>query len=238
MKTLKSYFLFIYLGLFCCNFGFASIQNEPIGLFNKIWIRDGIQVVLQKGIVPKVEVSSDKDTEKSIGIQNTNGKLIIKQKDSWSNFLLRKLKPSNESLKVIVTFTNINEIFISGASSVESTDMIDSENLLILVSGASKVNLQTKSNWLSLNLSGSSYCKISGSCTKLNIKSTEASRVFARNLLSSDVSINLTEASNAEVYAKNNLALNISGASILKYKTETTTKISKTISGASTVIKL
>ncbi|HMZ94194.1 MAG TPA: DUF2807 domain-containing protein, partial [Chitinophagales bacterium] len=162
----------------------------------------------------------------------------IKQKDSWSSFLFRKLKPSNEPLKVIVTYTNINEIFISGASSVESTDILESENLLILVSGASRANLQTKSNWLSLNLSGSSYCKVTGSCTKLNIKSTEASRVFARNLLSSDVSINLTEASNAEVYAKNNLALNISGASILKYKTETTTKISKTISGASTVIKL
>ena len=238
MKTLKSYFLLIYFGLSCCYFGFASVQNESVGVFNKVWIRDGIQVVLQKGTIPRVEFPSDKNADKSIGIQNANGKLIIKQKDSWSNFLLRKLKPSKVPLKVIVTFTNINEIFISGASSVESTDMIDSENLLILVSGASKVNLQTKSNWLSLNLSGSSYCKISGSCTKLNIKSTEASRVFARNLLSSDVSIHLTEASNAEVYAKNNLALNISGASILKYKTETTTKISKTISGASTVIKL
>ena len=53
-----------------------------------------------------------------------------------------------------------------------------------------------------------------------------------------DEIIRAWEFEDAEIYAKNNLALNITGASILKYKTETTTKISKTISGASTIIKL
>lgn len=41
---------------------------------------------MQKGTIPRVEIPSDKNADKSIGIQNANGKLIIKQKDSWWSF--------------------------------------------------------------------------------------------------------------------------------------------------------
>lgn len=232
-------FFFLLFTCFCLT-SFSSTSTSqivPISNFSTLLVQNGLTVVLQKGTSPSVKIDADNRIIDYVHVLNNGGKLSIKIKENKFGSIPIKLKHPElaKAIRITVTYNTIFDIFVSGGSNLSTKEPIIANKLLVIVSGSSKVNLQTDVSWLSLNSSGASTCNISGKSSKLNIKCTGASKIYAKNLISKTTDVNLSGASIAEVYAKDELKLTISGASSLKYKAESNTKILKNITGISSV---
>jgi len=121
---------------------------------------------------------------------------------------------TSNPLKVRVSAPDINDIDASGVAKV-SLSAVNTDELRIHTSGASKVN-------------------VNGEAAKLFVKVSGASKIEADSLKAIDAEINASGASNVSVFASGELLTDASGASKITYSGNPKS-IDKHSSGASSV---
>ena len=119
--------------------------------------------------------------------------------------------------KVIVGYTQLDEIEVSGASSVKTKDTLRAGNLQVNTSGASVCKLMVVAQHISCTTSGASSTTLSGSATQLTADVSGASSLKALDLQTQEAAINTSGVSGAKVNASKKLSGNTSGSSSLKY---------------------
>lgn len=233
--------IFIFLCVFVSSKAYSteiSSKTSLIDDFNTLLVQDALEVILKKSNTNKVVVETEADFQDNIIIQNNNKKLSLKIKEDKNNSSLKKIFASQPKVRIYVYYKNIEEIFLSGASTLSSTEEIEHKSLLLILSGASVANLNCNVDWLSVNCTGASRCTLAGKSEKLNLKCTGASNINSKNLSSNIVDADVSGASDVSLSAIKEMKIIAAGASNVKYKVQYGTKISKTISGASNVNKI
>jgi hypothetical protein len=104
----------------------------------------------------------------------------------------------------------------SGASSIELADMQSGE-LELLISGASRITGSINSGNGSFNISGVSTLEISGSGGNLEVTGSSASSVILREFIAGNISVSYSGATSGSVNANGELDVLLSGASSLRY---------------------
>ncbi|MDV2988760.1 MAG: DUF2807 domain-containing protein [Dehalogenimonas sp.] len=104
----------------------------------------------------------------------------------------------------------------SGASSVELADMQSGE-LELLISGASRITGSINSGNGSFNISGVSTLEISGSGGNLVVTGSSVSSVILREFIAGNISVSYSGATSGSVNANGELDVLLSGASSLRY---------------------
>jgi hypothetical protein len=206
-------------------------ENREVGSFSRIVISDAIQVVITPGDVESVTVEAEDNILPLVTIETGGDKLNIKMKEMQSI-------TTDIGVKVYVTYKQLAELFVSGASRLSATGTVKGEKLLLILSGASQADLDVQLQWLSVNCSDASKGVISGNTEKLNIQCSSASNLNAQKLASKEADADASGASNITLQTKNKLNIMASGASVVRYQCDPTTVISRDISGASTVTAL
>lgn len=189
----------------------AQVRN--VGSFNKIRVSSAINLYLSQGTTQGVAVSSEdaKITERII-TEVSNGVLkIYVENGAWNGW-----NWSNKHLKAYVTFTNLEMLDASGASSIELTDPITVSDFKLLLSGASNIKGVVKGTDLKFELNGASNGKLDVTATSLNISQSGASN-FRGNINTSTLDFDVSGASVTDVDGKSNdLKIEASGASNFK----------------------
>lgn len=182
-------------------------QDRNTPGFNAIEAGSAFFIKLSQGDALQVTVETDDNFLDQIETEVHDNKLIISSG-----------KMNNPSaLKVYITVPDLESIEINGAARIESTGKLIFPNFAIDASGASKATLQIESQILRSSISGASRVILSGSAAQHTTDVSGASKLDAIKLSTLSTTANVSGASKAQIYARNELNADVSGAASLTY---------------------
>jgi Putative auto-transporter adhesin, head GIN domain len=138
------------------------------------------------------------------------------------------------NMKVDITMPTLSAVDFSGATTAEVGNF-NTNTFNAILSGASKLNLDVKTQKMNIDISGASQFNPYGNAQKISGDLSGASQLNAFGLLSDEMNVSVSGASNARVDVVKYLKVSASGASKVRYRGNPTTEISA--SGASIVEK-
>jgi len=230
-----------------------SKQERKVDAFTKIDVSSAITVYLSQGSINSVTIETDASKIDKIITKVSGGKLIIKREEGHEN----RNYWHDVNVVAYVTVIKLDELKISGSSSVKAETPIESESILLNMSGASHLKMELiASNHLETNLSGASFAdiqikaksidselsgastlKFNGNAENQKIETSGASSYKAFDLLSKKAEVEASGASNIEINVNEEVRGKASGASSLKYKGNPT-KSDTDASGGSSIKKV
>lgn len=200
-------------------------EERAVSNFNKLDIGGAFKVYLSQGDQEKLVLEADQEELKDIVTEVTGGKLKIYTKSDWSTRF--------HEMTIWLTFKELESIDFSGAVEVTGEGTLNFSDLDMDISGAAELQLTMKANKLDAEFSGASEVDFSGNIKTGHIELSGASDFDSQNLEFVDLSIEVSGASEAKVWATNTLDIDASGASTIRYKGSP--KVSIDESGASSV---
>lgn len=182
------------------------------GSFHGIKIGGGMQLFLSQHESNSVAVSAtDPEARDHIVTDVKNGILHISYDGKGWN-------TGNKKLKVYVSFSSLESIEASGASTVQVAGTIKVPSFSIEVSGASDFKGAVDVDKLKLELSGASDVKLQGTAREARIQSSGASDIRAYDLLIDKCTAHASGASDIQITVNKELAAQASGASDINWK--------------------
>ena len=166
-----------------------------------------------------VEIVSGNNEYAAVTIdENLMEYLIFKQNGSTLTIGLENNNSySDYEFNAEIVVPGIRKIEAAGAVSTAIYNFSSDENFEANFSGASELEGELTASNVILILTGASTVNLSGSCKNLNIDASGASEIDLEQFESGNVDINLTGASAALIFSNGTIKANLSGASILSY---------------------
>jgi hypothetical protein len=179
-----------------------------------------------------IEIEANKNLQQFIIVEKSNGKLNIKLENNIH------IHGGNMVLKAhIITKNPISSVSAKGASLITFVNTLQADIVYFKLTGASSIDGSIESNMLDAEVEGASSLILKGMTTRLNGRLTGASLLSNFDLITNDVDLHLSGASNSSITAKNNIDLVASGASVLRYKGNAIEN-NINLSGASQIINM
>lgn len=161
-----------------------------------------------------VRLEGDENDLDDVYLSQTGDELEIrygKNTDWWKS---RKLK---DKVKVFIEMPELEYLKATGACDGEIRDFTEADMSLEL-DGASKLWADVTVQYLEVDLEGASELTLVGSGDDLKADLVGASELNAYNYSVDDAEVNVSGASTAKVYVKNELEADASGASKIRYR--------------------
>jgi hypothetical protein len=236
-KLFTSISLFVLFGLFATlstgcwavpedrSTGSFIKEDRNVSNFSKLDIGGAFKVYLAQGDQEKLTIEADDNELKDIVTEVVGNTLKIYTKSDWNT--------RYHDMTIWITFKSLDHIDFSGAVEVTGEGTLNFGDLNMDVSGAAEIQMAIKAEKFDAEFSGASEVDFSGTCTKGYFELSGASDFDAQDLEFTELSIEVSGASEAKVWATGSLNIDASGASDIRYKGAP--KISIDESGASSV---
>jgi hypothetical protein len=212
--------------------GNGVIKTKKISLsqFNDINVNGAIHVFVKQDSVFSANIVADENLLEYVEVDATYRHVLnVNEKRGF------RLSPS-QPIRVYVTSPSIHIFDASGASSITSENLLNTDSLVyIKASGASNISLYISAGKTDADIAGASHLNLKGRSGELNITASGASNVKCFDLSSDKVLVDVAGASKAQVNFAVSLDAKASGASSILYKGEG--QVSKNATGASSIEK-
>jgi len=185
-------------------------EDRAVSHFTKLEIGGAYKVLLSQGDQEKLVIEADKDEIGEIVTEVVGNKLKIYTKSGWGKRF--------HEMTIYLTFKDLEYIDFSGAVEVNADIALTFSELEMDVSGAAEIDLEMKADKYTAEFSGASEINFRGSCKTGYIEISGASELRAEDLQFEELTLDLSGASEAKVFATNKLRIDASGASEIKYK--------------------
>jgi hypothetical protein len=185
-------------------------EVRTVGNFSKLDIGGAFKVYLSQGNEEKLEIEADSKEMSEVVTEVVGNKLKIHTKPGWGQRF--------HDMTIYLTFKNLDYIDFSGAVEVKADSPLTFNELEMDVSGAAEINMDFKAEKYTAEFSGASELDFRGSCKSGSIELSGASELKAEGLQFEELSLDLSGASEAKVFAAKKLRIDASGASEVKYK--------------------
>ena len=202
-------------------------ETRDVSGFHGIEVGGAFEVILIKANKEKVVLEMDDNLLPYVSTKVFGGILEIDNKKDFRN-------PTE--LKVTIYYKSIDEIDLSGAASIYSEDIIKTESLEVEASGASDIELKLDVAFLEADFSGASKVEFSGRAESVEVEASGATVYRAIDLETESCEIDASGASVARIWVTEELSLEASGASSVRYKGSPSIDLIS-ISGAASVRK-
>jgi hypothetical protein len=140
-------------------------------------------------------------------------------------------------LKAYVNAKYLESLNASGGSDVKITETLHSNRFDADLSGGSKLIASVIANTMSVSESGGSYVDLDGELESLTINSSGGSKFYSYDLVSSNLNCDISGGGKVELTVNNELNVNASGGSTIRYKGAGIIRSSQ-VSGGSEVRKI
>ena len=210
--------------------GHIQTETRTASSFNSVDVSGAIDVYVKQDSVSSIKVETDENLLQYIDVQNDNGTLYIHQmKGFW-------LKPTR-SIKVYVSGSNFKRFEASGACDIISENKVTgTEGIDIDLSGASDVKMELKAPKVYAELSGAGTIELKGETKDFTVKGSGSTDIKCFELMAENVSIKISGAGDADVFASVKLDVRVSGAGSVQYRGNA--NVSQSVSGAGSVKKV
>lgn len=239
---MKKSFYIVYLLLFavficsitsCINN--ASLQGNgkiikkeiQVGEFNKIEISGIINVYITQGTAAKLEIETDENLIEFIDAKVRSKKLKIKEK---------KIVSSTKGINIYLTITTLDQITLSGYTSLISSDKLNFDKIAIEASGSSKIKMDINGVDMNTQLSGNSIVELYGNIYTAGINASGSANIDASNLNVDDLKLEVSGSAVAKVNVISKFDVEASGSAQVEY--QGTPDMKQEVSGTGTVTKI
>lgn len=205
-------------------------KDFALSSFDRVELNNAFFVTIVKSTESKVSAKGSGDDIDDLEVTVTNGKLDIRYDKRIRIKQLKRYK-----MELVVYTPNITEIDAKSASDTEISGFGTLNTFFANVSGASVLRLKNTIKSLTADISGASRIVIPMSVENVDAELSGASNLDGFEANSTEVFLELSGASKAEVSASKTLNVKASGASKVFYKGEP--KITEDLSGGSKVSK-
>ena len=189
--------------------GKVKRETRNVGKFTEIEVGGGFNVHLKQDDKEGLIVEADANLLDFIVTRVEGKELIIKTSKSISNF---------KKMDIYITYTQLEEINVSGACDLDAENTVKAEFLGIDASGASDIDLEIECDGLNIEASGSSDIDLRGNAEITEYDISGASDVNAVNLYTKRCKIECSGASSIKVNVSKKLEVSASGASSVGYR--------------------
>ena len=143
--------------------------------FTKIDASGGLDVYLTKSTSTAVKVQADDNIQNIILTEIKNGTLYIHTSEAIGKA---------NSKKVLVNFTQLNEINSSSGADIHTTNFILSDNMVLNASSGSDQFLSVKAENIKCSASSGADIKLTGTTTTINADASSGADINAKKLIS------------------------------------------------------
>jgi hypothetical protein len=185
-------------------------EEREVKSFSSLDIGGAFTVILAQGNEEQLILEADAEEIGDIITEVVGNELRIYTKPGWNG--------NYSDMTIYLTFKSLDDIDFSGAVEVESQGVLSFDGLTMDVSGAAEIDLDFNASRFDAEFSGASELELTGKCDKGYIEVSGASEINAEAMEFTDLAIELSGASEAEVFARGELKIDASGASSVKYK--------------------
>ena len=207
----------------------ATVVREAHG-FNSIDVSSSINVYVKQDSAESVKVVVDDNLQPYIHVSVQNGVLVIEQERNTS------LRPTS-GIRVYVSAPAFVLFKASGACNYYTENKVSATDAIkIDLSGASDAKMEIMAPKITADISGAGSVILSGETKDLSLDASGASSFKCMGMMAENVAVDLSGASNAEVFASVKLDVDASGASGVTYKGNAA--VNQKTSGASSIKKV
>jgi hypothetical protein len=200
-------------------------EERAVSSFNSIEIGGAFEVILAQGNDESLVLEAGENIMDKIITEVTGKTLkIYTEKGCCRN-------PGR--MAVYLTFVDLEFMGISGACELMNEGSISLDNLEMDLSGASEITMNMELDRLEMDLSGASEIDFEGSCGQVYIDASGASEMDALNFRVGSMFIDASGASDCKIYVTDELQVEASGATTVRYKGNP--EVSSSESGVSTI---
>ena len=231
IKTIALLLTLLSITLTSCDFGVTGNGNveertENIKDFTQLEIEGNFDVFLTQAKEPGLRIEADENLQDIIRVRQDGDRLKIE----CDEHILRAKKKS-----LHISFTDLAKLELVGAVDLRGETPIEVTSLRIQCSGAIDMDLELLAERLRLDVSGAANCDLEGQVEEVSLELSGAGDFNAIDLRADKMTIVLSGAAKARVYATEELNVVMSGAGSVKYKGDP--EIRKTISGIGSLRK-
>jgi hypothetical protein len=210
--------------------GNVSAETRTASNFNSISVSDAVDVYVSQDSTYSVRIETDKNLMEYVEISEEGGVLDIGIKKGVNT------KPS-KGINVFVSAPEFRKLSASGACDIVSTTRLTSTgSLSVKVTGAGEAVLDVSVPTVNVDLTGASKLRMKGETKELDVDGTGSSDIECFDLMAENVSVSITGAGDASVFASVNLDVRVTGSGSVKYKGSPS--VNQKISGAGSVRKV
>lgn len=188
-------------------------DTRDLGSFSKIQLMGNTRLKLISGPTQKVIIENSSDPSKVITKINDNVLTI-----------------SGVPSSVTITNSSLEEISISGTSTVSTDSIFTADHLTFDISGNGKVTMAINAQTINTKISGIGKLTLSGTANEFNLVVSGNGKINAEKLIVNKADVSISGVGKSFMDVKDELKLDISGAASFYYKTEPA-KFKSTISG-------
>lgn len=209
--------------------GSVKTESRQVSGFTNVKVSGSIDLFVKQDSVTSVSIVTDENLMEFIETISENGSLVVKPKDSYS------LSGSN-GIKVYVSSPEYSRFHASGACEIKGESRVYSDRpVKVNLSGSSHIEMDIKAPEVNADVSGSCSVSLSGETRELKIDGSGSTSVHCKDLMAESVTVGISGAGNAEVYASVDLKVRVSGSGSIRYWGNA--KVDQRISGSGSVTK-
>jgi hypothetical protein len=205
----------------------AVQETFDVKNFDGLEIGNAFEITVTKGNDFKIKASGDSRDIDDLVVKERNGTLEVYYRNNWR---LRRYK-----MNIEIEMPTLKEVDFSGATEASVKGFDNLSDLEIDLSGASKATFITNAKTYDIDLSGASTLELEGKTDKIYAELSGASTLNAFSTDATNVSLNLSGASNSRVNVAQQLKVTASGTSKVRYRGAA--KVESDLSGSSKVVK-
>lgn len=191
-----------------------------------------VKVAYSSGVVIKTKIETvvtlPMSTVISVVNVSSSAKLRAEEINTTRPIAIRLSSSGSVQTNIVAPSAEIN-----GTSSARYKGDITANKVLIDLSSSSKYEGRVVTDKLSVDASSASRCTVEGNCDELDVDISSASGFDGLGLQASKVTVDASSAAKANVWATNELAVDLSSASSVHYKGSPTFTATDISSGAS-----
>ncbi len=201
-----------------CNFNMNAIEGSGNvttekrvvqGDFKNVSVSNAIDLVIEQSDVTEIVVEADDNLQKEIETKVENGTLVISCKyNSFRNITMKK---------VTVKMPVIDKIEASSASSVQSKNTIEGQDIVLETSSAASMQVNVESDKISIDSGSGSSVTIEGKALNLNTSASSGGSIVAEKLMANDVHAEASSGGTVSLHAIVNLKAEASSGGNINY---------------------
>ncbi|KAA6440436.1 PspC domain-containing protein [Dyadobacter flavalbus] len=186
------------------------IKQFPAGNFTKVDIGGAYSILIREGA--EFNISADSESQEDVDDLRvvTDGETLqIKRESELSIFDSNKWK----RIGLIITMPNVESVSLSGANKTRITGFKGLKKLDIDISGATQTEIDVETDQLTLGVSGASKAYLKGAARSADLDASGACKVTATEMNIENAKVEASGASRIELGRIPNLERNANGAS-------------------------
>jgi hypothetical protein len=207
-ENMKKVLVVVFMGIIALA-NAQETENRTVGTFKGIKVAEGIDVYLKKGTKEalRVEVTGIKTSD-----------VLSEISGEYLKIHMREGRYRDRTVKVYVTYVDINKLSSSSASNIFSEGVFKTNQLSMSASSAATIDIELDVNELVVSASSAGELELKGKAKSLEIDAASAGEVNAYDLLAEVVTVEVASGGSAKVNAVKEIKAHASSGGSIRYK--------------------